>query len=283
MNHLEKICDFISSFVNKYNYKGVVIGISGGIDSTVVAYLCVKAIGKDRVFGLILPERDSSKDSIKDGVLVCKSLEIPYKIKSITPILRKIGIYKLFPPALIFPRSIQEKYVLGKWQKLSKDSFIDDLLNQGNEEFLKGLAYYRIKHRVRMCNLYFEAEKRNYAVAGTTNKTEILTGLYVKWGDDASDFEPIAHLYKTEIYELAKELKVPEKIIKKKPSPDLIPGLTDEFVFEMSYEKLDRILKKIENNSKLDDEDPQKVQRVLKIIKAAEKRKIKTIKITDES
>lgn len=281
MDQIDKICNFISSFVSKHNYKGIIIGISGGLDSAVVAYLCTRAIGKDKIFGLLMPERDSSKDSVKDGILVCENLGITYKIEPITPVLRKLGIYKLFPPTFIFPRSIQEKYVLGKWQRLSKEPFIDDLLNQGNEEFLKGLAYYRSKHRIRMCKLYFEAEKRGYAVAGTSNKTEILTGLYVKWGDDASDFEPIAHLYKTEVFELAKELKVPQKIIGKAPSPDLIPGLTDEFAFGMNYEELDRILSKIEKGLKLDDENPQKVEKVLKILKAAEKRKIKCIKITD--
>lgn len=281
MDQIDKICNFVLSFLSKYSYKGVVIGISGGIDSAVVAYLCVKALGKDAVFALLLPERDSSKDAVKDALLVCKDLGIAYKIKPITPMLRKLGIYRLFPPASIFPRSVQEKYVLGKWQNLSKDPFIDDLLDQGNEEFRKGLSFYRAKHRVRMCNLYFEAEKRGYAVAGTSNKTEILTGLYVKWGDDASDFEPIAHLYKTEVFELARELKVPEKIIKKAPSPDLIPGLIDEFAFGMNYQELDKILKKIESGAKLDDEDPQKVGKVLKILKAAEKRKIKCVKITD--
>lgn len=281
MDQIDKICNFILSFVSKYNYKGIIIGISGGLDSAVVAYLCTRAIGKDKILGLLMPERDSSKDSVKDGVLVCENLGITYKIEPITSVLRKLGIYKLFPPAFIFPRSIQEKYVLGKWQRLSKEPFIDDLLNQGNDEFLKGLAYYRSKHRIRMCKLYFEAEKRGYAVAGTSNKTEILTGLYVKWGDDASDFEPIAHLYKTEVFELARELKVPQKIIGKAPSPDLIPGLTDEFAFGINYAELDRILSKIERGSKLDDEDPQKVEKVLKILKAAEKRRIKCVKITD--
>ncbi|MEJ5229223.1 MAG: NAD(+) synthase [Pseudothermotoga sp.] len=277
LDRIQKICSFISSFVDRHNYRGVVIGISGGVDSAVVAYLCVKAIGKEKVFGLLLPERDSSKDSVTDAVDLCEGLGISYKIKSITPTLRKLGIYKLFPPAFLFPRSFQEKYVLGKWQSLSEDPFIDDLRDEGNEQFLKGLAYYRAKHRVRMCNLYFEAERRGYAVAGTSNKTELLTGLYVKWGDDAADFEPIVHLYKTEVFDLAKKLGIPKKIIEKPPSPDLIPGLKDEFIFGMSYEELDRILQKIEEKKDLSDEDPQKVSRVLKIIEASEKRKIKSV------
>ncbi|MGJ8455448.1 NAD(+) synthase [Pseudothermotoga sp. U03pept] len=278
---LERIVQFIKSFLNQNNYKGVVVGISGGIDSAVVAALCVKALDREQVFGLLLPERDSSKDSLTDGVLLCETLGIAYKIKPITSVLRKLGIYKLFPPAFLFPRSIQERYVIGKWQTLSKDPFIDDLLDQGNREFLKGLAYYRAKHRIRMCTLYFEAEKRGYAVAGTTNRTELLTGLYVKWGDDSADFEPIAHLYKSEVFELAKELNLPKRLIEKPPSPDLIPGIKDEFAFGMNYEELDRILQKIEKKEDLSNEDPQKVARVLKIIEASEKRKIKSVCLKD--
>ncbi|ADA66539.1 NAD+ synthetase [Thermotoga petrophila RKU-10] len=267
----ESLISFIREKIEEYNYKGAVVGVSGGIDSAVVLSLCVQALGKDRVFGLILPERDSSKDSVKDAVELCESLNVEYKIKSITPILRKIGVYRLFPPKLFFPESVVKRYVLNKWNSLSKDPFLDDLRNSGPDEFLKGLAYYRIKHRIRMCLLYFEAEKRGYAVVGTTNRTEYLTGLYVKWGDEAVDIEPIMHLYKTQVFELARELNIPEKIQKKPPSPDLIPGVTDEMAFGMSYIELDRILMKIERKEDLSDEDPEKVERVKKILELAEK------------
>lgn len=278
-NCIDEICEFISNFVKEYSYKGAVVGISGGLDSAVVAALCVRALGAEKVFGLILPERDSSKESVKDAKTVCENLKIHYEIKPATPMLRKLGIYKLFPPAFLFPKSVQERYVLGKWQKLSNDPFIDDLLNKGNKEFLKGLAYYRSKHRIRMCILYFEAEKRNYAVVGTTNKTEFLTGLYVKWGDDSVDIEPIAHLYKTQIFELAGHLKIPEKILKKPPSPDLIPGITDEYAFGMSYQELDRILQKIEQKKDLSGEPIEKVNRVIRILQAAKYREIKSFRI----
>lgn len=267
----ESLINFIKEKIEEYNYRGAVVGVSGGVDSAVVLSLCVQALGKDRVFALILPERDSSKDSLKDAVDLCETLGVEYRKRSITPILRKIGAYRLFPPRFFLPNSIVKRYVLNRWNTLSKDPFLDDLRNTGPEEFLKGLAYYRIKHRIRMCLLYFEAEKRGYAVVGTTNRTEYLTGLYVKWGDEAVDIEPIMHLYKTQVFELAKEMNVPEKILKKPPSPDLIPGITDEMAFNMSYLELDRILMKLEKNEDLSDEDPKKVERVKKILELSEK------------
>lgn len=276
---ISKIERFIQRFLTENQFDGAVIGISGGVDSAVVASLCTRSIGNNKVFGLILPERDSSPQSIKDAKQICEFLNINYELKNITGILRKLGIYKFYPPTFLIPSKIKERYVLNKWKKLSDDPYIDDLNNTGNEEFLKGLAYYRAKHRIRMCVMYFEAERRGYAVLGTTNKTEFLTGLYVKWGDEAVDLEPIAHLYKTQVLEIAKALGIPDNIIKKSPSPDLIPGITDEYVFNMNYSELDRILQKIEKKEDLTNEDPDKVERVRKILKNTFKRKLKSVSI----
>ncbi|MFW6262536.1 MAG: NAD(+) synthase [Thermotogota bacterium] len=275
----EDCIDFIKKTLKRYKFKGCVIGISGGIDSAVVAALCCEAIGKENVFGLLLPERDSAKSTIVDSKLICDHLGIQYKIKNMKAIIKKTGAYSLKPPASIVPRKIQEKYVQKKWRDLAEDdTFIQDLEGRGNKEFLEGLAFYRIKHRLRMCLFYLEAEQRNYAVMGTTNKTELMTGFYVKWGDDSTDIEPIMHLYKTQVYELARELKIPDAIINKSPSPDLIPGITDEFALKMKYDDLDRILRKIENDEKnLDEENQENVKRVRQILEAAEKRKIKNL------
>ncbi|MCD6267445.1 MAG: NAD(+) synthase [Thermotogaceae bacterium] len=272
----EDIVRFLRRTMEEYNYKGAVVGVSGGVDSAVVLNLCVEALGKDRVLGVILPERDSSPDTLKDAIMVCKSLGVEYVVKSITKILRVMGVYRLQPPAFLVPRRIQEKYVKNKWETLpQKDAYIEDLRNEGNEEFLKGIAYYRIKHRVRMCHLYFEAEKRGYAVVGTTNRTEYKLGFYVKWGDDAVDIEPILHLYKTQVYELAEELDVPEKILRKAPSPDLIPGITDEFAIGMSYRDADRILMKMEKGEDLSGEDPEKVERIREILENVRFREVR--------
>lgn len=278
---MKKDCiDFIQKTIKQNNYNGCVIGISGGIDSAVVATLCCEAVGKENVLGLLLPERDSAKNTLSDSINLCEHLGNRYTIKKISNILRKTGAYALKPPASIVPRKIQEKYVKDKWRDLAQeDTFIEDLEGKGNDEFLKGLAFYRIKHRIRMCLFYLEAEQRNYAVMGTTNKTEMMTGFYVKWGDDSTDIEPIMHLYKTQVYELARELKIPDYIINKSPSPDLIPGITDEFALKIKYKDLDRILIKIQKNQNLDDEKTEEVQRVKQILKAAEKRKIKNLNL----
>lgn len=274
--------ELIRQTVNRFHFEGCLIGISGGIDSAVVAALCCEAVGKENVLGLLLPERDSSKRTLKDSELVCEHLGISYKIKNISNIIRKTGAYLLKPPTRFIPRPIQEKYVKSKWQELAhQDTLIEDLEGKGNQEFLDGLAFYRIKHRIRMCLFYLEAERKNFAVMGTTNKTELLTGFYVKWGDDSTDIEPIMHLYKTQVFDLARTLKLPDVIIDKAPSPDLIPGITDEFALKISYIDLDRILGKMENGEVLERENPDQINRVNDILKASKKRKIKNINLMD--
>jgi NAD+ synthase len=191
-----------------------------------------------------------------------------------------MGIYRLEHNFFFWPRRLKEKYTFKKWLTYAEhDAFLADLQQKGSQEFLKGLAYYRSKHRIRMCYLYLEAEQRNYAVVGTTNLSELKTGYYVKYGDDAVDFEPIIHLYKTEVYELAKSLDIPEKIIRKPPSPDLLPGITDEFCLGMSYQQLDAILIKIDRGESLEYEDHDRVQRVRTILDAASKREVKMLTI----
>ncbi|SHE56884.1 NH(3)-dependent NAD(+) synthetase [Marinitoga hydrogenitolerans DSM 16785] len=271
---IEKIKNFIKDNIDKYEYNGAMIGISGGIDSAVVGKLCVDTLGKERVKGLILPERDSSPETLNDAKLVCEFLNIEYKIVNISPILRKMGVYRLEPPTFFIPRKIQENYVKKEFEKRR---YINDLMNKGDEKFLKGLAYYRSKHRVRMILLYFYAEQLNYAVIGTTNKSELKTGFYVKYGDDSVDIEPIMHLYKTQVFEIAKELRIPEKIIYKSPSPDLVPGITDEYAMGISYADLDRILIKLENKEDLSDENDEMVKKVKKILDAAKYREIKNL------
>lgn len=273
----EKIKNFIKSTLEKYHYKGSVIGISGGIDSAVVLALLISSIGKERIKAFILPERDSSKSSIKDAQYVCKSFGIEYEIKNITSSLRGLGVYKLFPPAFLIPEKLKVQYAKNRWYRY-KDPYEMDLKNEGDELFLKGIAYYRAKHRIRMCKLYFEAEKFGYCVVGTTNKTELRLGLYVKWGDDSVDIEPIKHLYKTQVYELAKYLGVPERIINKPPTPDLVPGVTDEEAFGLTYFEIDEILAKIDENVELFDE---KAKRVKKLMELAKFRELKSLGIED--
>jgi len=113
-----------------------------------------------------------------------------------------------------------------------------------------------------MVYLYYYAELNNAAVAGTTNKTEINLGFFVKYGDSASDFEPIAHLFKTQVFKLSEYLKIPEKIISKPPSPDLLPGITDEFAMGLNYEMIDRVLFRF-----LNEEKPETISKELNLDK----------------
>ncbi|MFN4223745.1 MAG: NAD(+) synthase [Fervidobacterium nodosum] len=278
-----RIEKFIKRTMETYNFKGAVIGVSGGVDSAVVLALLTRTIEKENILALILPERDSSKESVRDAKLVCNHFGVNYKIFLITGALRKLGVYSLFPPALFIPESVKISYSKKRWERY-QDPYIMDLKNEGDELFLKGLAYYRIKHRVRMCKLYMEAEKRGYCVVGTTNKTELALGLYVKWGDDAVDIEPIKHLYKTQVFELAKHLGVPEKIINKKPTPDLIPGINDEDAFGIEYSKLDKILFSIESNEgKVEDIDEKLLSKVKEIMRFTKIRELKGLGIDDIS
>ncbi len=279
-DEIERMERFILDFVETLGYKGVVMGVSGGLDSAVVAGLLSRVM-RERVLGLIMPERDSNPESEKHARLVCETFKIHCEKIDITPILSKMGIYKLQPPAPLVSYSVKMRYALRKWKELGDDVFLKDLTGDMPDDYRKGVAYYRAKHRVRMCVLYKEAEVRGYAVAGTTNKTEFLTGFYVKYGDDSVDFEPIGHLYKTQVREIAKELGVPKTILEKPPSPDLIPGVTDEFALGMSYEDIDRILMKMEKGESLDGEDPNIVERVERILKVAKLREIKSITIQD--
>ncbi|MBN2157127.1 MAG: NAD(+) synthase [Candidatus Lokiarchaeota archaeon] len=277
MVEIDEIVEFIREKIYKYHYKGAVIGISGGIDSAVTAKLTVLALGQEKVLGLLMPDRDSSKNTLKESKLVANSLGIGYKVMKLTWVLRFIGVYRLFPPAWLFPRKFQEKWTRKTMSAVSEDPFIDDLHNAGPEKMRKGFAYYRIKHRLRMILEYFYAERLRYAVVGCTNKTELVSGFFVKYGDDSSDIAPIAHLYKTQVYELAHALDIPEVIIHKSPSPDLMPGVTDEFALDMKYTDLDRILLKLEQNESLGNEDPKLVERVKKITNAAGYRSIKSV------
>ena len=200
-----QISEFIKRMISEAGMKKAVIGLSGGIDSTVVAYLTVKAIGKENIYGMILPSIINSKNDILDA-------------KYISDIL-KINCY------LISIQNIVNDYF--------KECCVDKI-RIGN-----------FMARIRMSILYDKAKENNALVVGTTNKTEMYLGYFTKYGDGGVDIEPIADLFKTEIFELAKHLGVPENIINKPPSADLWEGQTDEDELGMSYEKIDEILKHI--------------------------------------
>ena len=242
----KNIIDFIRKYVKDLNKQGAVVGLSGGVDSALVLKLCVEALGYKNVIAVMLPERDSSGQNTIDAKKFAKELGVRTIYKKITNILSLIGVYRLYPPTFLIKRSLIEKYVYQKRKDLSlrlqKDIFLANLEGSSDKELSKAIAFYRIKHRLRSTVLFYCSELNNYLLVGCANKSEWLTGFFVKYGDSIADIMPIISLYKTQVFRLSEYLKLPDYILKKAPSPDLIPGLVDEEALGISYKKLDLIL-----------------------------------------
>lgn len=243
---------FVRTSVGNFKREGVIVGLSGGLDSSVVVALSVAALGQDKVMGLIMPERDSSRQSERDARRLAEGLGIRVERVELTPILEEMGIYRHIPRRFFANRKIAGPAIKASYKLYTMLTGERPLL-RGLEGTNSGLirranAYYRMKHRLRMVILYSYAEHENLLVMGTANKTEFLTGFFVKYGDSAADIMPLQSLYKTQVKQLARFLNIPKKIINKAPSPDLIPGITDEFALGITYEKLDLILLGLERN-----------------------------------
>jgi NAD+ synthase len=246
-----RIEEFIRSAVSDYRRDGVLLGLSGGIDSAVVAGLAARALGADRVAVLILPERDSSPSSKADALVEIARLGIKVREVSLTPMLSALGIYDLLPLHILGIRQVKSAVVRQQHSKqaeaLGETPFRAGLLGTrdlGEPKRLidAGNAYARAKHRVRMVTLYYVADQENRLVLGTTNRSEAQTGFVVKWGDNVADIEPILPLYKTQVRQLAAHLGVSAAILEKAPSPDLLPGIEDELALGLDYATLDTIL-----------------------------------------
>jgi len=188
--------------------KGIVIGLSGGVDSAVAALFCCRAIGGEKVLGLSLPASISNPADIKDAAALCKQIGMNHRIVSIQPMLEGFRT---------MPEFHESRYLLGN-----------------------------LMARVRMTILYYHANREQKIVCGTSNRSEYLLGYCTKFGDNAADLQPLLHLYKTEVYDYAKELGIPESIMKKAPSAGLWEGQSDEEEIGFSYEKIDASLKALE-------------------------------------
>lgn len=250
-----QIEDFIRREVEKLRREGAILGLSGGIDSAVVAALAARALGPERVLALIMPELDSAPQSKRDALGLARRLGIRWKTISLTKILFPIGIYGKVPLWLLGLRRLKERMVRRYYEGFNEE------LGEYETPFAaimvgtKGLrgpwlnqatAYHRVKVRLRMVLLYYHAELENLLVLGTCNKTERAVGFFVKYGDAAADITPLESLYKTQVRELAAFLDIPEAIRLKPPSPDLLPGISDEYALGLDYATLDRILWRLE-------------------------------------
>jgi NAD+ synthase len=246
----QQIETFLHEQAASLHRDGVILGVSGGIDSAAVATLAVRALGADKVLALLLPERDSSPDSEGDALPLIEQLGIRYRKVDLTPMLSRLGIYKSIPLRFLKVRKVKETVIRQQHKEqmtaLGERPFLAGLLGtrgaNRQQTLDAGHAYTRAKHRMRLVTLYFHAELENRLVMGTTNKSEAMTGFVVKWGDNVADVEPILPLYKTQVRQLASYLGVPQPIIDKAPSPDLLPGITDEFALGITYENLDQVL-----------------------------------------
>lgn len=243
-----RIMNFLKDSVARLSRNGVVFGLSGGLDSSLVAYF-VKEIFPENSLALILPEKDSNKENMNDAVELAKKLDLNYEIIDITPILEQFGTYDLVSASLKSPILVKTmvKTVRTLKHRTILHSLSPDEVSKQRKEVRAAFAFGMPKLRTRMILLHKYAILNDYAVVGTTNKTEYLLGHYDIYGDGAVDIECLLHLYKSQERELAKYMRVSEKIISKSPSPDLLPGLTDEDVIGMSFTDIDRILAFIEN------------------------------------
>jgi NAD+ synthase len=245
--------------LHKFRRQGAVVGISGGIDSSVVLALCARAFEPQRVVGVLLPERESSPDSASLAFQLAEKFNVQTITEDITGALDGFGCYRRRDEAIqrVFP-----EYQPG-WS--AKIVLPGDLLDQATlnifrlivispegqsyEKRLPLREYYQIvassnfKQRSRMSMLYYHAELRNYAVIGTPNKNERDLGFFVKYGDGGADINPIGHLFKTQVYQLAKYLGVPEEIQERTPTTDTYPGgsTQEEFFYRIPFELLDTI------------------------------------------
>lgn len=239
--------------------KGAVVAISGGIDSSVTAALCVQALGRENVLALLLPERDSSPDSLRLGLLMAECLGIEAVKEDIGPILEATGCYRRRDEAIrtqvpeygegykckIVMANILEHQGFNLFHLVvESDSGQQKRVRLSANAYLGIVAATNMKQRARKFFEYYHADRLNYVVAGTPNRLEYDQGFFVKNGDGAADIKPIAHLYKTQVYQLAEHLNIPEEIRRRPPTTDTfsLAQSQEEFYFSLPYHQMDLCL-----------------------------------------
>jgi NAD+ synthase len=266
----QRIIDDIVIKLRKYvvddlRRQGGVIGISGGIDSSLTLALSAKALGADKVLGIMLPEKDSSADSKRLALLLAETFGVRTVEENITPALEGFGCYKRRDEAVkrIFSDYNPEEHNMKIGINSSINSNLPPLFSitivdkQGTsknkllpvKEYLQIVASSNFKQRSRMAMIYHHAELRHYAVIGTPNKHEVEQGFFVKYGDSAVDVMPIAHLYKSQVYQLAGHLGIPGEIIDREPTSDTYSAdqSQQEFFYQMPFQEMDLIWYGFEN------------------------------------
>jgi NAD+ synthase len=249
----------IRSQVAGFRKRGVVVGLSGGIDSSVVTSLCARALGPERVQVLFMPERDSASESLLLGRMLTDQLGTPAIVEELGPTLEAAGCYRHQREAI---RQVFPEYGEGWKHKITLPSILDGQRLNVSEltvesptgerrtsrmtaaAYLQLIAATNFKQRVRKMMEYYHADRLNYVVAGTPNRLEYDQGFFVKLGDGSADIKPIAHLYKTQVYALAEYLNVPEEIRRRPPTTDTfsLPQTQEEYYFALPYGQMDLCL-----------------------------------------
>lgn len=245
--------------LTRFRRKGAIVAVSGGIDSSVVAALCVHALGSDNVIALFLPEADSSSESLRLGKMLASQMGVRAFEENISSTLEAAGCYRRRDAAI---RSVVPEFGEGYKSKIvlpnmiAADTYaIFSLVVRSPageikkvrlplDAYLGIVAASNFKQRTRKMMEYYYADRYHYAVAGTPNRLEYDQGFFVKNGDGAADFKPIAHLYKSQIYQLAAYLGVPEEIRRRPPTTDTysLEQSQEEFYFSMPLTKMDLCL-----------------------------------------
>ena len=256
----ERICTRILALMrNELKRGGMVVALSGGIDSSVTAALSVRALGKKRVIGLEMPERHSSAETLALSGKVAACLGIETVVEDISGILQSVGFYEKYDSAV---RMVLPQYGEGWSSKIVISALADkprftsfrlvardpegaqSVVRLPLQPYLQIVAATNFKQRIRKMLEYYHADRLNFAVAGTPNRLEYDQGFFVKLGDGAADLKPIAHLYKSQVYQLAEFLGIPEEVRRRAPTTDtysLAQG-QDEFYFSLPYREMDLCL-----------------------------------------
>ncbi len=255
----EKICKTLRNALVLFKRRGYIIGISGGIDSSVTLALCIRAVGVERILTLQMPERHSSEETSVFSDLIVNKYGAASIVEDITPTLEAVGFYRRYNSAI---KKLIIDYESGWTSKIVTSNVFEkrgittfSIVAQSPDgeiirkrlplkEYLEVVAATNFKQRIRKMMEYYHGDRINFAVVGTPNRLEFDQGFFVKSGDGAADIKPIAHLYKSQVYALAEYLEIPEEIRKRTPTTDTysMPQGQDEFFFSLPYGQMDLCL-----------------------------------------
>lgn len=244
-----RLSDFIHDRHTALHRAGAVVAFSGGLDSSTVLLLCVRALGVERVTALLLPERQGNPEAEHFARLVTGRFGIRTKTIDISPLLARLGTYD-FVLSRFPSRTLQDWATRGYMRAAGDHPLLQIVHGRASALQRQGYAAFNSKHRVRAVVTYSFAEQANALVVGCAHKSEDMVGLFVKFGvDDCADVMPLKPLYRSQILQLAAHLGVPDEVLQRTPNPDIIPGVSDKYVdlLGLSSDTLDLVIYGLEH------------------------------------